>query len=97
MAGTGLTRTDYWNRVTGSVRTGDTRRDETVTDIEDFLLPYGQAVTAGLHLWGIADGLQRNRHRQRGWAERFTGHRDRRCGASDRADRRRAGGGGSRH
>lgn len=57
MAGKGLTRTDYWNRVTGSVRTGDTRHDETVTDIESFLLPHSQAAIAGLHSWGIADGL----------------------------------------
>ena len=57
MAGKGLMRTDYWNRVTGSVRIGDTRRDETVTDVEGFLLPYGQAGTVGLHLWGIAAGL----------------------------------------
>lgn len=57
MAGQGLTRTDYWNRVTGTVRTGNTRHGETVTDIEDFLLPYSQAVIAGLHSWGVADGL----------------------------------------
>jgi hypothetical protein len=57
MAGKGLVRSDYWNRITGSVRAGDTRRDETVTDVEGFLMPYGQAATAGLHLWGIADGL----------------------------------------
>ena len=57
MAGKGLMRTDYWNRVTGSVRIGDTRRDETVTDVEGFLLPYAQAGTVGLHLWGIAAGL----------------------------------------
>jgi hypothetical protein len=57
MASKGFMRTDYWNRVTGSVRTGDTRRDESVTDVEDFLLPYGHAGLAGLHLWGIADGL----------------------------------------
>ena len=57
MAGKALMRTDYWNRVTGSVRIGDTRRDETVTDVEGFLLPYAQAGTVGLHLWGIAAGL----------------------------------------
>src|SRR6476620_2143892 len=57
MADKGLTRTDYWNRVTGSVRTGDTRHDETVTDIESFLLPYGQAAMTGLHSWGVADGF----------------------------------------
>ena len=57
MAGKGLTRTDYWNRVTGSVRTGDTRHDETVTDMESFLLPYGQAAMTGLHSWGVADGF----------------------------------------
>ena len=52
-----LRRTDYWNRVTGGVRTGDTRRDETVVDIETFLLPYGQLAIASLHLWGVAHGL----------------------------------------
>ena len=57
MADKALVRTDYWNRVTGAVRSGETRRDETVTDVESFLLPYSQALTAGLHLWGVADGL----------------------------------------
>ena len=39
------------------MRTGDTRHDETVTDIESFLLPYGQAAMTGLHSWGVADGF----------------------------------------
>lgn len=57
MTPNGLRRTDYWNRVTGGVRLGDTRHDEAVTDIENFVLPYAQVATAALHLWGVADGL----------------------------------------
>ena len=57
MADKGLARTDYLNRVTSRVHTGDTRHDETVTDIESFLLPYGQAAMTGLHSWGVADGF----------------------------------------
>ena len=43
--------------MTGGVRLGDTRHDEAVTDIENFVLPYAQVATAALHLWGVADGL----------------------------------------
>src|ERR1700757_4184984 len=58
MVGKGLLRTDYFVRNGDvTVRARDTRCVESVTDVESFLLPYGQAAGTGLHLWGIADGL----------------------------------------
>ena len=58
MAVKGLRRTDYWNRVTQGVRSGDTDHGESVTDVENFLLPYAQVLASGLHLWGVAAGLR---------------------------------------
>ncbi|WP_194814243.1 hypothetical protein [Nocardia sp. XZ_19_385] len=57
MATPELKRTDYWNRVTDTVRSGNPNRTENVTDIENFTIPYVNALTAGLHLWGVAIGL----------------------------------------
>ncbi|MEV6279194.1 hypothetical protein [Nocardia sp. NPDC051832] len=57
MATPELKRTDYWNRVTGTVRNGNPTRTENVTDIENFTIPYVNELTAGLHLWGVATGL----------------------------------------
>ncbi|WP_194814244.1 hypothetical protein [Nocardia sp. XZ_19_385] len=57
MANAALIRTDYWNRVTNTVRSGNPSRTENVTDIENFAIPYTCALTASLHLWGIATGL----------------------------------------
>ncbi|MEV0711569.1 hypothetical protein [Nocardia aurea] len=54
-----IKRTDYWNR-TGAVpkvRNGDSTHGETVTDIEDFVLPYSRATLTTLRLWGVGDGL----------------------------------------
>ncbi|MFE6922874.1 hypothetical protein ACFVAV_17710 [Nocardia sp. NPDC057663] len=54
-----IRRTDYWNR-TGAVpkvRNGDSTHGETVTDIEDFVLPYSRATLTTLRLWGVGDGL----------------------------------------
>ncbi|MEV6279195.1 hypothetical protein [Nocardia sp. NPDC051832] len=57
MAYTGLTRTDYWNRVTNTVRSGNPSRTEIVTDVENFAIPHSGMLAASLHLWGIAVGL----------------------------------------
>ena len=53
-----LRRTQYWNPSTGTVRAGDTAHGESVTDVESYLEPIDRFRTAGLHHWGIADGLR---------------------------------------
>jgi hypothetical protein len=50
-------RTEYWNIATGTVRTGPTGHGESLTDMESYLLPMARARDAGLHSWGVADGL----------------------------------------
>ncbi|SDW52688.1 hypothetical protein SAMN05421504_101822 [Amycolatopsis xylanica] len=53
-----LRRTEYWNVSTGTVRSGATGHGETVTDVEDYLIPLDRARTSGLHGWGVAAGLR---------------------------------------
>jgi hypothetical protein len=57
MADSGLRRTDYINRVNGTVRGGGMTRADSLVDVESLVLPYQQAGFGGLHLWGVADGL----------------------------------------
>ncbi|MFD8498406.1 hypothetical protein [Amycolatopsis sp. NPDC059657] len=53
-----IRRTEYWNVSTGTVRSGATGHGESVTDVEDYLIPLDRARTAGLHGWGVAAGLR---------------------------------------
>ncbi|WP_370941805.1 hypothetical protein AB5J62_22110 [Amycolatopsis sp. cg5] len=53
-----LRRTEYWNVSTGTVRSGATGHGESVTDVEDYLIPLDRARTSGLHGWGVAAGLR---------------------------------------
>ncbi len=50
-------RTEYWNISTGTVRTGPTGHGESLTDMENYLLPMDRARGSGLYSWGVADGL----------------------------------------
>ncbi len=52
-----LTRTEYWNLGTGTVRGGATGHGESLTDVENYLLPADRVRTASLYSWGVADGL----------------------------------------
>ena len=52
-----LTRTQYWNLGTNTVRGGATAHGESLTDLESYLLPQAQMLGAGLYSWGVADGL----------------------------------------
>ncbi|MDN5768118.1 MAG: hypothetical protein L0H78_20150, partial [Humibacillus sp.] len=57
MSPTPITRTQYFNVATGTVRTGSTSHGESLTDLESGLLPLARATAASLHAWGVADGL----------------------------------------
>jgi hypothetical protein len=52
-----IRRTQYRNPVTGTVRTGATGHGESLTDVEEHLLPVDRWRTAALHAWGVAHGL----------------------------------------
>jgi hypothetical protein len=52
-----MTRTQYFNVATGTVRTGSTSHGESLTDIENGLLPLARSTASTLHSWGVADGL----------------------------------------
>ena len=58
MSGLPLTRTEYWSlSIPGSVRTGATGHGESLTDMENFLLPLSQSALSALRTPGVADGL----------------------------------------
>lgn len=58
MTGLPLTRTEYWSlSIPGSVRTGATGHGESLTDMENFLLPLSQSALSALRTPGVADGL----------------------------------------
>jgi hypothetical protein len=51
-------RTQYWNlSVPHTVRTGATGHGESLTDLENYLLPQDRARGSGLFGWGVAHGL----------------------------------------
>lgn len=52
-----LIRTEYWNVGTGTIRTGATAHGESVTDMEQYLLPLSQMTASGLYSWGVIEGL----------------------------------------
>ncbi len=52
-----LMRTEYWNLRTNKVRGGASGHGESLTDMEDYLLPLAQMGTSSFHTWGVADGL----------------------------------------
>ncbi len=52
-----ITRTQYFNVATGTVRAGSSTHGESLTDVESGLLPLARATESSLHSWGIADGL----------------------------------------
>ena len=52
-----LMRTEYWNLSTGTVRSGATGHGESLTDVENYLLPQAQIQGSSLLLWGVAEGL----------------------------------------
>ena len=52
-----LIRTEYWNVGTGTIRTGATAHGESVTDMEQYLLPLSQMSASGLYSWGVIEGL----------------------------------------
>jgi hypothetical protein len=52
-----MTRTQYFNVATGTVRAGSTSHGESLTDVEGGLLTLARATAASLHTWGVADGL----------------------------------------
>ena len=51
-------RTEYWNISTGTVRTGPTGHGESLTDMENYLLPMDRARGSGL-LRGVHPGWER--------------------------------------
>ena len=57
MSPTPMTRTQYFNVATGTVRAGSTSHGESLTDVESGLLPLARSTAAALHAWGVADGL----------------------------------------
>ncbi len=57
MSQTPMTRTQYFNVATGTVRAGSTSHGESLTDVESGLLPLARATAASLHAWGVAEGL----------------------------------------
>jgi len=57
MSSSPMTRTQYFNVATGTVRTGSTAHGESLTDVESGLLPLARWTESSLHSWGIADGL----------------------------------------
>jgi hypothetical protein len=52
-----LMRTEYWNPSTNTVRGGATAHGESLTDVENYLLPQAQMTGASLFTRGVADGL----------------------------------------
>jgi hypothetical protein len=54
-----LIRTEYWNLDTTppTPRSGATALSESLTDVENYLLPQAQNHAANLYTWGVADGL----------------------------------------
>jgi hypothetical protein len=52
-----LMRTEYWNLSTNTVRSGNTAHIESLTDVENYLLPQAQVGASSLYTWGVADGL----------------------------------------
>lgn len=52
-----LTRTEYRNLSTGTVRTGATGHGESLTDVEEYILPVDRTRNSALHGWGVARGL----------------------------------------
>jgi hypothetical protein len=50
-------RTEYWNLSTNTVRSGTTAHIESLTDVENYLLPQAQVSASSLYTWGVADGL----------------------------------------
>ncbi|WP_239395564.1 hypothetical protein [Frankia sp. CiP3] len=57
MGSSPMTRTQYFNVATGTVRTGSTTHGESLTDVENGLLPLARWTESSLHSWGVADGL----------------------------------------
>ena len=53
-----LIRTQYRNlSIPGTVRSGSTTHGESLTDVENYLLPLSLSATSGLYAAGVADGL----------------------------------------
>lgn len=52
-----MTRSQYFNVATGTVRAGSTNHGESLTDVESGLLPLARSTASSLHSWGVADGL----------------------------------------
>src|SRR5512145_1822957 len=52
-----LIRTEYWNLSTNTVRSGATAHGESLTDVDNYLLPQAQVHASSLYTWGVADGL----------------------------------------
>ena len=53
-----LIRTQYRNlSIPGTVRAGSTTHGESLTDVENFLLPLSLSATSSLYVAGVADGL----------------------------------------
>lgn len=52
-----LMRTEYWNVGTDTVRTGATAHGESLTDIEDYLLPLSQMEASSRYTAGVVEGL----------------------------------------
>ena len=52
-----LMRTEYWNVSTNTVRGGATAHGESLTDMENYVVPQAQMVGSSLYTWGVADGL----------------------------------------
>jgi hypothetical protein len=50
-------RNEYRNLDTGKIRTGDTGRGESLTDVEHYLMPVDQARNSALYSWGVAEGM----------------------------------------
>ena len=57
MSPTPMTRSQYFNVATGTVRAGSTSHGESLTDVESGLLPLARSTASSLHSWGVADGL----------------------------------------
>ena len=50
-------RNEYRNLDTGKLRTGDTGRGESLTDVEHYLMPVDQTRNSALYSWGVAEGM----------------------------------------
>lgn len=57
MSAVPITRTQYFNVATGTVRAGSSSHGESLTDVESGLLPLARSTESSLHSWGVADGL----------------------------------------